>query len=184
MKTPLQELLEWESNLSQMFDSDQRIAMAVLTYIRDNREEMIEKENKLIKITGVLTGEDAERLNKMVEENNKKKGSIDFSKQAEEGKKILHKAKVLSKEEVEKGRSNAYEYIKLNSVPEEEGKKIIEKFNKNMEFPKENMLDNWLEKNHNPEIDKQVEEEIQKGIKSPLINLNSVSEEEVINKEK
>lgn len=49
MKTPLQELLEWESNLSQMFDSDQRIAMAVLTYIRDNREEMIEKENKLIK---------------------------------------------------------------------------------------------------------------------------------------
>lgn len=48
MKTPLQELLEWESNLSQMFDSDQRIAMAVLTYIRDNREEMIEK-NKLIK---------------------------------------------------------------------------------------------------------------------------------------
>ena len=49
MKTPLQELLEWESNLSQMFDSDQRIAMAVLTYIRDNREEMIEKETKLIK---------------------------------------------------------------------------------------------------------------------------------------
>lgn len=49
MKTPLQELLEWESNLSQMFDSDQRIAMAVLTYIRDNREEMIEKENHLIK---------------------------------------------------------------------------------------------------------------------------------------
>lgn len=98
MKTPLQELLEWESNLSQMFDSDQRIAMAVLTYIRDNREEMIEKENKLIKTTGVLMGEDAERFNKMVEENNKKKGSIDFTKEAEECRKILSKLTLKSQE--------------------------------------------------------------------------------------
>lgn len=28
-------------------------------------------------------------------------------------KKIIHKAKVLSIKEVEKGRSNAYEYLKL-----------------------------------------------------------------------
>ena len=44
MKTPLQELLDFEAHLSQMFDSDQRIAMAVLTYIRENREKMIEKD--------------------------------------------------------------------------------------------------------------------------------------------
>lgn len=92
---------------------------------------------------GVLTGKDAIRFNKMVEENNRKKGSVDFTKKVEEAKKIWekaetkkaydnlmsiadesitnpHKAKVLSKEEVEKGRSNAYGYIKLNSVPEEQ----------------------------------------------------------------
>ena len=44
--TPLQELLDWEANLSQMFDSDQRIAMAVLEKIRTNRKEMLEKEKE------------------------------------------------------------------------------------------------------------------------------------------
>ena len=46
--TPLQELLEWESNLSQMFDSDQRIAMALLERIRKNRKEMIDEEERNI----------------------------------------------------------------------------------------------------------------------------------------
>jgi hypothetical protein len=47
-KTPLQELLDWEANLSQMFDSDQRIAMAVLERIRTNRKEMIDEEERNI----------------------------------------------------------------------------------------------------------------------------------------
>ena len=46
--TPLQELLDWEANLSQMFDSDQRIAMAVLEKIRTNRKEMLEKEKEMM----------------------------------------------------------------------------------------------------------------------------------------
>ena len=48
MKTPLHKLLDFEKDISLMFDSDQRIAMAVLTYIRDNRKEMIEKEKEVI----------------------------------------------------------------------------------------------------------------------------------------
>ena len=46
-KTPLRELLDWESNLSQMFDSDHRIAMALLEKIRTERKEMLEKEDQL-----------------------------------------------------------------------------------------------------------------------------------------
>ena len=46
--TPLQELLDWEANLSQMFDSDQRIAMAVLEKIRTNRKEMLEEEKEVM----------------------------------------------------------------------------------------------------------------------------------------
>jgi hypothetical protein len=48
MTTPLQELLDWEANLSQMFDSDHRIAMAVLEKIRTNRKEMLEEEERNI----------------------------------------------------------------------------------------------------------------------------------------
>jgi len=42
--TPIQIILDWESSLSQMFDSDQRIAMAILEKIRTQRNEMLEKE--------------------------------------------------------------------------------------------------------------------------------------------
>jgi hypothetical protein len=42
--TPIQEIIEWESSLSQMFDSDERIAMAILQKIRTERNEMLEKE--------------------------------------------------------------------------------------------------------------------------------------------
>ena len=48
MKTPLHKLLDFEKDISLMFDSDQRIAMAVLTYIRDNRKELIEEEKEVI----------------------------------------------------------------------------------------------------------------------------------------
>ena len=44
MKTPLQELLEYESDLTNMFDSDTRVAMALLYYIRTNRKKMLGEE--------------------------------------------------------------------------------------------------------------------------------------------
>lgn len=46
--TPLQELLKLESDLTHMFDSDQRVAMALLEYIRENRSKMHEKEKEVI----------------------------------------------------------------------------------------------------------------------------------------
>ena len=48
MKTPMQEILNWESDLTQMFDSDQRIAMALLEHIRKNSKEMIDEEKEMI----------------------------------------------------------------------------------------------------------------------------------------
>ena len=46
MKTPLQELFEYESDLTNMFDSDVRVARALLEYIRTNKKDMLEKEKK------------------------------------------------------------------------------------------------------------------------------------------
>ena len=46
MKTPLQELFEYESDLTHMFDSDARVAGAILEYIRSNKKEMLEKEEE------------------------------------------------------------------------------------------------------------------------------------------
>ena len=48
MKTPLQELFEYESDLTNMFDSDVRVAGAILKYIRANKKNMLEKEKKII----------------------------------------------------------------------------------------------------------------------------------------
>ncbi len=48
MKTPLQELLKLESDLTRMFDSDERVAMAILEHIRNNKKEMLEKEKALL----------------------------------------------------------------------------------------------------------------------------------------
>ena len=42
----MQELLKLESDLTHMFDSDQRVAMALLDHIRNNRKEMLEKEKE------------------------------------------------------------------------------------------------------------------------------------------
>ncbi|MDB4342865.1 hypothetical protein OAA23_00520 [bacterium] len=48
MKTPLQELIQYESDLTHMFDSDVRVAGAILEYIRTNKKGMLEKEKELI----------------------------------------------------------------------------------------------------------------------------------------
>lgn len=48
MKTPIQELLKLESDLTHMFDSDQRVAMAILEHIRNNKKEILEKEKEQI----------------------------------------------------------------------------------------------------------------------------------------
>lgn len=46
--TPLQELIKLESDLTRMFDSDHRVAMAILDYIRNNKKSLIEKEKEVI----------------------------------------------------------------------------------------------------------------------------------------
>jgi len=48
MKTPLQELFEYESDLTNMFDSDVRVGRAILEYIRTNKKDMLQKEKKII----------------------------------------------------------------------------------------------------------------------------------------
>lgn len=48
MKTPLQELFQYESDLTNMFDSDKVVAGAILEYIRTHKEEMLEKEKEVI----------------------------------------------------------------------------------------------------------------------------------------
>jgi len=49
MKTPMQELLKLESDLTRMFDSDLRVAMALLEHIRTNGNKMLEKEKEVFK---------------------------------------------------------------------------------------------------------------------------------------
>ena len=46
MKTSLQELFEYESDLTNMFDSDVRVAGAILEYIRTNKKDMLKKEKE------------------------------------------------------------------------------------------------------------------------------------------
>ena len=48
MKTPLQELIQYESDLTHMFDSDVRVAGAILEYIRTNKKDMLEKEKEFL----------------------------------------------------------------------------------------------------------------------------------------
>ena len=50
MKTPLQKLFQYESDLTHMFDSDVRVAGAILEYIRTNKKDMLEEEKKNFKI--------------------------------------------------------------------------------------------------------------------------------------
>jgi hypothetical protein len=46
--TGLQKIIKLESDLTHMFDSDQRVAMAVLEHIRTNKKSMLEEEEQLI----------------------------------------------------------------------------------------------------------------------------------------
>ena len=47
MKTAVQELLQVESDLTRMFDSDLRVAMWLLEHLRANKSEILEKEKEL-----------------------------------------------------------------------------------------------------------------------------------------
>lgn len=42
--TPLQEILKLESDLTYMFDSDQRVAMAILEHIRNNSKDLLDRD--------------------------------------------------------------------------------------------------------------------------------------------
>ena len=46
----MQEILKLELDLTRMFDSDKRVAMALLEHIRTNKEEMLEKEKKVMRL--------------------------------------------------------------------------------------------------------------------------------------
>ena len=69
MKTPLQELFEYESDLTNMFDSDVRVAGALLEYIRTNKKDMLEKEKKFLEkfeqrkaIVEIMKADEKDRL--------------------------------------------------------------------------------------------------------------------------
>jgi hypothetical protein len=44
----IKDIIELETKLTHMFDSDQRVAMALLEHIRNNKKEMLEKEKEEI----------------------------------------------------------------------------------------------------------------------------------------
>lgn len=46
--TPFKELVKLESDLTNMFDSDNRVAMAILEHIRTNKDKLIEQEKHII----------------------------------------------------------------------------------------------------------------------------------------
>jgi len=46
LKTPLREIIDFETSCTHMFDSDVRIGMALLDYVRKNKKEFLEKERK------------------------------------------------------------------------------------------------------------------------------------------
>ena len=47
-QTAMQELLQAESDLTRMFDSDLRVAMWLLEHLRANKTKMLEKEKEVI----------------------------------------------------------------------------------------------------------------------------------------
>jgi hypothetical protein len=48
MKTAIQQIIELESDLTRMFDSDYRVGLAILDYIRENKKELLEKDRAQI----------------------------------------------------------------------------------------------------------------------------------------
>ena len=61
MKTPIQELLKLESDLTQMFDSDHRVAMAILEKIRSSHKDLLDKEKEVI-INAFISGDNSDCL--------------------------------------------------------------------------------------------------------------------------
>ena len=48
MKTPRQELLDYTTYLIHTVDSEERVAIAVLDYLRTNKKAMLEKEKEVM----------------------------------------------------------------------------------------------------------------------------------------
>ena len=48
MKTPMQELLDYTTYLIHTVDSEERVAIAVLDYLRTNKKSMLEKEKEVM----------------------------------------------------------------------------------------------------------------------------------------
>lgn len=48
MKTPVQELLDYTTDLLHTFDSEKRVAMAVLDYLKTNKKSLLEKEKEVM----------------------------------------------------------------------------------------------------------------------------------------
>jgi len=48
MKTPIQELLDYTTDLLHTFDSEQRVAMAVLDYLKTNKKALLEKDKEVM----------------------------------------------------------------------------------------------------------------------------------------
>ena len=48
MKTPIQELLDYTTDLLHTFDSEQRVAMAVIDYLKTNKRSLLEKEREVM----------------------------------------------------------------------------------------------------------------------------------------
>ncbi len=48
MKTPMQELIEYTTDLLHTFDSEERVAMAVLDYLKTNKRSLLEKEKEVM----------------------------------------------------------------------------------------------------------------------------------------
>ena len=47
-KTPMQELIEYTTDLLHTFDSEERVAMAVLDYLKTNKRSLLEKEKEVM----------------------------------------------------------------------------------------------------------------------------------------
>jgi len=48
MQTSINSLLELEDSLTHMFDSDQRVAMAILEYLRNNKKMLRDKDKEVV----------------------------------------------------------------------------------------------------------------------------------------
>ena len=48
MKTPMRKLLNLELDLTLIFDSDERVAMALLDHLRTNRNKLLEDERDIM----------------------------------------------------------------------------------------------------------------------------------------